>query len=314
MRRAAALWAARARRSGRPGCATFASVPATSTTPPRPRAWLLVVPPATAAFLSFWQLERRRWKVDLLAGWEEALKVRHCFVCVCGGVALGVKRVFFILLFLPQTAPVPLSDLPPAPPPLTRVMIHGATLTPSATVRVGPRPRAEAGGTRSGALVVTPITHAGRHALLVRGWAPADWVEEGGGRGGAPLPANTPTLAVVRASEAPSRFVPQNNPSASAWHWLDATALAVAAGLPPDTVLLEAVTESDTLTRAPTAQEIVTGRAAGGRADTRAYPLPRTLADVASVSVTPATHAQYAATWGTLSAATAALAVKALRK
>ena len=76
MRRAAALWAARARRSGRPGCASFASA-STTTTPPRRRAaWLLVLPPATAALLSFWQLERRRWKVDLLAGWEDALKVR----------------------------------------------------------------------------------------------------------------------------------------------------------------------------------------------------------------------------------------------
>ena len=44
---------------------------------------------------------------------------------------------------------------------------------------------------------------------------------------------------VLRRSEKPSMFVPENDAARNAWYWLDVPALAKACGLPPDTPLLE---------------------------------------------------------------------------
>ena len=44
---------------------------------------------------------------------------------------------------------------------------------------------------------------------------------------------------VIRESENPSTFVPENCPSKAEWYWLDAPAMARAAGLPPDTPMIE---------------------------------------------------------------------------
>ena len=44
---------------------------------------------------------------------------------------------------------------------------------------------------------------------------------------------------VLRHSEKPSMFVPENEPAKGAWYWLDVPALALACDLPPDTPLLE---------------------------------------------------------------------------
>jgi surfeit locus 1 family protein len=164
------------------------------------------------------------------------------------------------------------------------------------------------GGTLSGAILVTPLTSpAGRPALLVRGWVPAGWTEDHDEI------CITAVPAVVRASESPSSFVPANDAARGTWHWLDGPALAAAAGLPPDTLLLEVVRPEGGRSRPPGAMDVLGGRT-GNKPPPPVYPLPRALADVASVSVTPATHAQYAATWGSLAVATAGLAVKALRK
>ena len=45
---------------------------------------------------------------------------------------------------------------------------------------------------------------------------------------------------VIRESEKPSSFVPENSPSKGEWYWVDVPAMARAAGLPPDTPLIEA--------------------------------------------------------------------------
>lgn len=52
-------------------------------------------------------------------------------------------------------------------------------------------------------------------------------------------------MGVVRGSESPSSFVPDN--TASEWFWLDVPALAVAAHLPPDTLLVEVLAPEDGL-------------------------------------------------------------------
>lgn len=44
---------------------------------------------------------------------------------------------------------------------------------------------------------------------------------------------------VTRVSEPRSSFVPDNNPGKGEWYWVDVPALAQAAGLPPETQLVE---------------------------------------------------------------------------
>lgn len=46
-------------------------------------------------------------------------------------------------------------------------------------------------------------------------------------------------IGVTRSSEDRSSFVPDNDPAKGEWYWLDVPALAKAAGLPPDTDLVQ---------------------------------------------------------------------------
>lgn len=49
---------------------------------------------------------------------------------------------------------------------------------------------------------------------------------------------------VVRASEARSSFVPDNNPARGEWYWIDVPKIATACGLPPETPLIEVEAQS----------------------------------------------------------------------
>lgn len=48
-------------------------------------------------------------------------------------------------------------------------------------------------------------------------------------------------VGVVRGSETPSSFVPDNATASGEWFWLDVPALAAAAHVPPGTPLVEAL-------------------------------------------------------------------------
>ena len=67
-------------------------------------------------------------------------------------------------------------------------------------------------------------------------------------------------------------------------------------------------------TKPPSTMEVLGGRTRAAPAAPDALPLPKTIADLRRFSVMPSDHFNYAATWFTLSAATAALAVKAARQ
>ena len=274
---------------------------------------------------------------------------------------------------------------------------------PSSTLLVGPRPRSFGGSTVGGSLVVTPLRRRRRGggeeaegALVVRGWVPSGWraeddaVEDEGKEGERrgkekrrrrPRPSPPPRLCVLRGSESPSRFVPDNDPSGKLWHWIDAGEMAAAVGLPREgTPLLEVVAAAaadaddadgaapfgdggggfglreeseqpqkeegeNTKRRLPSLMEVLGGRTAERgsgsplvdrsssssstsspaaapsssspssspprpRPKQQPRPQPRSLEEISQVSVSPGQHLQYAATWGTLAVATAALAVK----
>lgn len=63
----------------------------------------------------------------------------------------------------------------------------------------------------------------------------------------------------------------------------------------------------------PTSMDMLAFRTRPG-ASHEWYPIPRAASDLLSFSVMPSDHQNYAATWFTLSAATAALAARALRR
>lgn len=71
--------------------------------------------------------------------------------------------------------------------------------------------------------------------------------------------------------------------------------------------------DAPTVVKPPSAMEVLGGRARSLPAVPDVVPLPKTLDELCSFSVMPRDHTNYAATWLTLSAATAALAVKAVR-
>lgn len=142
MRRAAtAAWAAaaaaRARSTsissaGRALASTAARPPSPPQPPSRPSSsssarWLLFLPPALAAYLCHWQVDRKAWKEAQLARWEAALKVRSDGQGTGGGVlSLSTLGLFFFFLlpslsfpsppFFTHTRPTP-SPWPPCRPP-----------------------------------------------------------------------------------------------------------------------------------------------------------------------------------------------------
>lgn len=342
--------------------------------PPRRARWLLFLPPAAAAFLCHWQLERRDWKVKLLeergrALRAEPLRLEEVLSALredrgVGGEEEGAKR--------------PMREM-------TRVVVDGEGSSSfdfdrSSTLLVGPRPRSFGGSTVGGSLVVTPLRRRRRRggkggegeeegALVVRGWVPSGWRPEDDDDAERKKekqrqrPSSSPSLlCVLRDSESPSRFVPDNDPSKGLWHWIDAAEMAAAVGLPREgTPLLEVVAtaddadddddagggvfglrygEEENSKRRPSLMEVLGGRTAergsgsplvdrssssSSTSSTAApsspppapqqpRPQPRPLEETSQVPVSPGQHLQYAATWGTLAATTAALAVKVGRR
>jgi cytochrome oxidase assembly protein ShyY1 len=300
------------------------------------RRWgaLLLAPPALAAFLGVWQLDRRRGKVAAVEARTAGLTAPPVDLFAPGAPAAAA---------LPDHA---------------RVRLRGR-LDMARAAFVGPRARSAMGETHVGYLVVAPLVRpdGGAAALVVRGWAPAAWraaaeaeaaaaAERGGG--GASTGPLVEVEGVLRASERPGAFVPPNEPAARRWFALDARALAAAAGLPADAPLVEEVVfereeESGTGTAGSAAgakragarpvqdvMDVLAGRgggagggggargsgssAGGGGGGGVSYPDPKRGADLLTFTVTPQDHANYAATWFALGGATTLLAARALRR
>eukprot|EP00850_Spirogloea_muscicola_P004256 SM000018S03621 [mRNA] locus=s18:330498:333045:- [translate_table: standard] len=100
---------------------------------------------------------------------------------------------------------------------------------------------------------------------------------------------------VVRSSEQPSAFVPANVPTAGQWFYMDVPAMAAACGLPPGTLLVDAIRDGGAL-----------------EATLQGSPIPKEPSELVRQSVMPQDHLNYAITWYTLSAATAYIAYRRL--
>ncbi|XAR49491.1 hypothetical protein NMG60_11032716 [Bertholletia excelsa] len=100
-------------------------------------------------------------------------------------------------------------------------------------------------------------------------------------------------LGVVRGSEKPSIFVPENDPSSSQWFYVDVSAIARACGLPENTIYVEDINENVN--------------------PSNPYPIPKDANTLIHSSVMPQDHLNYTLTWYSLSAAVTFMAIKRLR-
>ncbi|KAL5713610.1 hypothetical protein ACHQM5_015671 [Ranunculus cassubicifolius] len=108
-------------------------------------------------------------------------------------------------------------------------------------------------------------------------------------------PAITPVkvIGVVRGSEKPSIFVPENEPSSGQWFYVDVPMIARASGLPQNTVYIEENKENID--------------------PSKPYPLPKDVSTLIRTSVMPQDHLNYTFTWYSLSAAVTFMAMKRLK-
>lgn len=268
---------------------------------------MLVLPPMLAAYLGVWQIGRREEKIRML---EERERVMMTEDDAPSDVLFSGEHVA----------------------EYTKVSVSG-TYDESKSMFIGPRPRSSMGITEAGYFMVTPMYVDGDVAkplLVLRGWVPESWKSNGmdsdiNGERRASEPATAPPAmlrGVVRSSEKPSRFVPENCPRQRDWYYVDVPALARAVGLPESTKLVEIVKTGDELMQyggkaKASAMDILAGkttvRQINQERDEEQYPIAKSIGDMRHFSVMPRDHLNYALTWFSLSGATGLLALKLLK-
>ncbi|CAL9063697.1 unnamed protein product [Musa banksii] len=105
--------------------------------------------------------------------------------------------------------------------------------------------------------------------------------------------APTRVIGVVRGSEKPSIFVPENDPSTGQWFYVDVAMIARACGVPDNTLYIEDINE-DVSASNP-------------------YPIPKDVNTLIRHSVMPQDHLNYTFTWYSLSAAVTYMALRRIR-
>mmetsp|Transcript_21290 Transcript_21290/g.59172 ORF Transcript_21290/g.59172 Transcript_21290/m.59172 type:complete len:347 (+) Transcript_21290:198-1238(+) len=250
---------------------------------------LLLLPAGITAFLGVWQVQRRQWKLDMIAErqkmlWQEPTDI---FALECG-----------VLEYLPVKA--------------KGKLLHDKT------IYIGPRVKSSMGSAVSGHTVITPLHSDLWHktVLVNRGWAPSGWRSgmEGDPAAGA---GQVELSGALRLSDQPCSFVPDNKPAAGQWHWIDVPAIAEACGLPADTPMLEVYDTRDgpdtSSPAPPTPMDVLARRKQmKGASQPEVYPQPKPMGDLIELKVMPKDHLNYAATWFSLSGITAAMAIKIL--
>lgn len=263
---------------------------------------ILLLPAALAAALGSWQLARRAEKQSEIDSRLAAM----------------------------QTQPVELFASSETLPLYTPVTITGV-LDESQCVFIGPRVRSVMGGTVPGNVVVTPFRDGelGGAALVVRGWAPADWQPPS-----SPSTERSRVEGVLIQSERPGSFVPSNEPDArrrsdnkstvgaggvgeggvgGQWFWLDGPAIAEAVGLPRDTPMIVEVVEQQPRAAGLSTMEVLGGRTGHMGSATPTYPAPKSREDLLRFPVMPQGHLNYAVTWLAMSGCIAVAALLAMR-
>ncbi|KAF2317516.1 hypothetical protein GH714_023798 [Hevea brasiliensis] len=144
------------------------------------------------------------------------------------------------------------------------------------SIYVGPRSRSISGVTENGYYVITPLMPIPNNPERSinsedKMFSSCDLQDQ--------IPAVTPVevVGVVRGSEKPSIFVPENASSSGQWFYVDVPAIARACELPENTLYVEDINENVS-SACP-------------------YPLPKDVNTLIRSSVMPQDHLNYTLTW-----------------
>ncbi|XP_021117396.1 surfeit locus protein 1 isoform X3 [Heterocephalus glaber] len=194
---------------------TAAEAPATKPEDDSVLQWLLLLIPVTAFGLGTWQVQRRKWKLKLIAELE--------------------SRVMAEPIPLPAD-PVELKNLEYRPVKVRGHFDHSKELYIMPRTMVDPaREALEAGrissSAESGAFVVTPFhcTDLGVTILVNRGFVPRKKVNPETRQKGQ-VEGEVALTGVVRLTETRKPFVPENSPERNHWHYRDLEAMARTTG------------------------------------------------------------------------------------
>ncbi|XP_042508509.1 surfeit locus protein 1 [Macadamia integrifolia] len=271
--------------------------------------WLLFLPGAITFGLGTWQIFRRKNKIETLEYRKKRLELEPVLWNSISSSDGDMNSLEF------------------------RKVICEGVFDESKSIYLGPRSRSISGVTENGYYVITPLlpladsSESVQSAVLVnRGWVPRNWKDnssevsqDGEQPQNLPSPNTTknegnsqwrfwskkPTtnqacgitpvkiIGVVRGSEKPSIFVPENNPSSGQWFYVDAPAIARACGLPESTVYIEYINDDVN--------------------PCKPYPIPKDVNALIRSSVMPQDHLNYTLTWYSLSAAVTFMAVKRVK-
>ncbi|XP_073662888.1 surfeit locus protein 1 isoform X1 [Tursiops truncatus] len=180
--------------------------------------WFLLLIPVTAFGLGTWQVQRRKWKLQLIAELE--------------------SRVMAEPIPLPAD-PMELQKLEYRPVKVRGHFDHSKELYMMPRTMVDPAREAREAGrlssaAESGAYVVTPFhcTALGVTILVNRGFVPRKKMNPDTRRKGQ-VEGEVDLVGMVRLSETRKPFVPENNPARNHWHYRDLEAMARLTGAEP---------------------------------------------------------------------------------
>ncbi|XP_046321543.1 surfeit locus protein 1 isoform X2 [Marmota monax] len=197
---------------------SMAEAPATKTEDDSFLQWFLLLIPVTAFGLGTWQVQRRKWKLKLIAELE--------------------SRVMADPVPLPAD-PIELQNLEYRPVKVRGRFDHSKELYMMPRTMVDPAREAREAGrisssTESGAYVVTPFlcTDLGVTILVNRGFVPRKKVNPETRQKGQ-VEGEVDLVGMVRLTETRKPFVPENNPERNHWHYRDLEAMARVTGADP---------------------------------------------------------------------------------
>ncbi|KAM9207326.1 surfeit locus protein 1 [Dugong dugon] len=180
--------------------------------------WLLLLIPVTAFGLGTWQVQRRKWKLKLIAELE--------------------SRVMAEPIPLPAD-PLELNTLEYRPVRVRGRFDHSKELYVMPRTMVDPAREAQEAGrisssAESGAYVITPLhcSELGTTILVNRGFVPRRKVNPETRQKGQ-IEEEVDLVGMVRLTETRKPFVPENNPEKNQWHYRDLEAMARATGADP---------------------------------------------------------------------------------
>ncbi|KAL6755448.1 SURF1 family-domain-containing protein [Haematococcus lacustris] len=209
-----------------------------------------------------------------------------------------------------QPGPAPPTSAPPDQPAMAQAGAATSSSSSSSGGGAGSHSQGDAG---SAASSPAPPPPRGWAAWFGRGHEPpqpaAKTAGQAQGQGPAPPAPPTPPLihvvGVVQPSERPSAVLPDNVPDKLEFRWVEVPALARVVGLPPDTPLVQAISEDpDTLQSVAKdanpmklAGQITSSAFMGGPLQ---YPIPKNAGDLLTFSTMPKDHLVYAGIWASL--------------